>query len=61
MATDQVVLARPIATLPPEVKRRERRTRLTTFVLLAPAALVAVAFLAYPLVFIFQMSFTEGS
>ncbi|HSS37035.1 MAG TPA: ABC transporter permease subunit [Patescibacteria group bacterium] len=61
MATDQVVLARPIATLPPEVKRRERRTRLTTFVLLAPAALVAVAFLAYPLVFILQMSFTQGS
>jgi len=61
MATDQLAIARSITTLPPEVRRRERRARLTTFALLAPAALVAVAFMAYPLLFIFQMSFTAGS
>ncbi len=37
------------------------RARLTTFAMLAPAALVAVAFMAYPLLFIFQMSFTDGT
>ena len=61
MAADQLAIARPITTLPPEVRRRERRARLTTFAMLAPAALVAVAFMAYPLLFIFQMSFTDGS
>jgi len=61
MATDQLAIAPAITTLPPEVRRRERRARLTTAALLAPAVFVAVAFMAYPLVFIFQMSFTDGS
>ena len=61
MATDQLAIARPITTLPPEIRQRERRSRLTMAAMLAPAVLVAVAFMAYPLLFILQMSFTEGS
>ena len=42
-------------------KRRERAARVRTLALLAPAILLALLFLYYPLVFILQMSFTEGS
>src|SRR5258705_8739233 len=41
--------------------RRERAARVRTPALLAPAILMALLFLYYPLVFILQMSFTEGS
>jgi putative spermidine/putrescine transport system permease protein len=39
----------------------ERAARLRTLALLLPAILLALGFLYYPLVFIVQMSFTEGS
>ncbi len=39
----------------------DRAGRLRTLALLAPAILLALLFLYYPLVFIVQMSFTEGS
>ncbi len=42
-------------------RRRERAARVRTLALLAPAILLALLFLYYPLVFILQMSFTEGS
>src|SRR5580765_6456183 len=42
-------------------RRGERAARLRTLALLAPAILLALLFLYYPLVFIVQMSFTEGS
>src|SRR2546423_3616162 len=44
-----------------EVRRRERNRRLTGLALVAPAALLVVAFLYYPVTFIIQMSFTLGS
>jgi ABC-type spermidine/putrescine transport system permease subunit I len=50
--------AQPIATLAPELRRRQRRSRMMTFALLSPALLLVALFLFYPLVFIFQMSFT---
>jgi ABC-type spermidine/putrescine transport system permease subunit I len=40
------------------VGRGERKVRLTTLALVAPAVLVASAFLYYPLVFIIRMSFS---
>jgi ABC-type spermidine/putrescine transport system permease subunit I len=43
------------------MRRSERAARVRTFALLAPAILLALLFLYYPLVFIIQMSFTEGS
>jgi ABC-type spermidine/putrescine transport system permease subunit I len=42
-------------------RRSERAARVRTLALLAPAILLALLFLYYPLVFILQMSFTEGS
>jgi len=42
-------------------RRRDRAARVRTLALLAPAILLALLFLYYPLVFIVQMSFTEGS
>src|SRR6266481_4959772 len=54
-----------LAPLPPATlhvpQRRERAARIRTLALLAPAILLALLFLYYPLVFILQMSFTEGS
>lgn len=46
--------------LPPAL-RRPPAHRLRTLALLAPATLLAVLFLYYPLVFIVQMSFSAGS
>lgn len=45
----------------PELRRRERTGRLISVGLLAPAIVLAVLFLYYPLVFIVQMSFTLGN
>jgi ABC-type spermidine/putrescine transport system permease subunit I len=54
-------LSMPISKVAPELRRRERNTRLVGLALLIPAAILAVGFLYYPLLFIVQMSFTEGS
>jgi putative spermidine/putrescine transport system permease protein len=51
----------PLFEAAPEVRRRERNTRLIGVALLVPAAALALLFLYYPLLFILQMSFTEGS
>src|SRR5689334_7440630 len=51
----------PISGVAPELRRRERNTRLIGLALLVPAGILAIAFLYYPLLFIVQMSFTEGS
>jgi putative spermidine/putrescine transport system permease protein len=50
-----------LSDIAPEVRRRDRNTRLVGLALLVPAMVLAVLFLYYPLVFILQMSFTEGS
>jgi putative spermidine/putrescine transport system permease protein len=54
-------LSMPMSGVAPELRRRERNSRLTGVALLIPAAALALLFLYYPLVFILQMSFTEGS
>jgi ABC-type spermidine/putrescine transport system permease subunit I len=54
-------LSMPISEVAPELRRRERNTRLIGLALLIPAAILALGFLYYPLLFIVQMSFTEGS
>jgi ABC-type spermidine/putrescine transport system permease subunit I len=54
-------LSMPLSGVAPELRRRERNTRLIGIALLVPAAILAIAFLYYPLLFIVQMSFTEGS
>jgi ABC-type spermidine/putrescine transport system permease subunit I len=51
----------PLVAIAPEVRRRERNRRLVGLGLVAPAALLVVGFLYYPLAFIVQMSFTLGS
>jgi ABC-type spermidine/putrescine transport system permease subunit I len=53
-------LSVPLSGIAPEVRRRERNSRLIGIGLLIPAILIAVLFLYYPLVFIIQMSFTVG-
>jgi putative spermidine/putrescine transport system permease protein len=54
-------LTLPLAGITPEVERRERSRRLVGLVLVAPAAVLVVAFLYYPILFIIQMSFTLGN
>ena len=54
-------LSMPISGVAPELRRRERNSRLIGLALLIPAAVLALLFLYYPLLFILQMSFTEGS
>jgi putative spermidine/putrescine transport system permease protein len=54
-------LTLPLAGIAPEAERRERSRRLVGLVLVAPAALLVVAFLYYPITFIVQMSFTAGN
>lgn len=54
-------LSLPLMSSAVEVSRRERRRRLIGLALVAPAALLVVAFLYYPVTFIIQMSFTLGS
>jgi ABC-type spermidine/putrescine transport system permease subunit I len=53
-------LSVPLPGVAPELRRRERNSRLIGIALLIPAILIAVLFLYYPLVFIVQMSFTAG-
>jgi len=44
-----------------EARRRERDRKLVALALVAPAAILVVLFLYFPMAFIVQMSFTEGS
>jgi putative spermidine/putrescine transport system permease protein len=60
MAAEAISAALATPALSPELLRRERRTRLTGLALMAPAILLVGLFLFAPLVFIVQMSFTEG-
>ena len=60
MAAEPISAVSPIAALSPQLRQRERRTRLTGLALMAPAVLLVALFLFLPLVFILQMSFTEG-
>ena len=53
-------LSMPLSGVAPELRRRERNSRLIGIALLVPAAALALLFLYYPLLFILQMSFTEG-
>jgi ABC-type spermidine/putrescine transport system permease subunit I len=53
-------LSVPLSGVAPELRRRERNSRLIGIALLIPAIVIAVLFLYYPLVFIIQMSFTVG-
>jgi ABC-type spermidine/putrescine transport system permease subunit I len=59
MAAEQISAAVSTAALSPDAGR-ERRTRLTGLLLISPAVLLTFLFLLFPLVFIFQMSFTSG-
>jgi len=45
----------------PGLARGDTRSGLRTVLMLVPALIIAIGFLFYPLVFIVQMSFTEGS
>ena len=54
-------LSLPLMSSAVEVSRRERKRRLIGLALVAPAMLLVVAFLYYPVTFIVQMSFTLGS
>src|SRR6476660_8323445 len=60
MAAEPISAVSPITALSPQLRQRERRTRLTGLALMAPAVLLVALFLFLPLVFILQMSFTEG-
>src|SRR5262245_10920299 len=51
----------PLSGVAPELRRRERNTRLIGLLLLLPVAVLAVGFLYYSLLFIVQMGFSEGS
>lgn len=59
MAAEQLSAAATLSALA-SAQRRERRTRLTGFLLVSPALLLTILFLLFPLVFILQMSFTTG-
>jgi ABC-type spermidine/putrescine transport system permease subunit I len=59
MAAEQLSAAATLSALASD-PRRERRTRLTGFLLVSPALLLTALFLLFPLVFILQMSFTTG-
>lgn len=61
MVADDIAIRALGTAPPPEVRRWERRTRLTRWLLLVPATIVIILFLFYPLVFIVQLSFTEGN
>jgi ABC-type spermidine/putrescine transport system permease subunit I len=60
MAAERLSVA-ILPALSPDVRRRERRTRLTGLALMSPAVLLTLLFLLFPLVFILQISFTVGS
>ncbi len=61
MAAEPISAVSPSAALSPQLRQRERRTRLTGLTLMAPAVLLVALFLFLPLVFILQMSLTEGN
>jgi ABC-type spermidine/putrescine transport system permease subunit I len=46
---------------PPRLLRGDARSGVRTAAMLTPALIIAIGFLFYPLVFIVQMSFTQGS
>src|SRR2546426_2995834 len=60
MASESLSIPR-VTRLAPELRHRERRSRLITLLLLSPAIALVVLFMVYPLAFIVRMSFTLGS
>lgn len=54
-------LSVPRLDVAPELRRRARRSRLVSVALLAPAIILGILFLYFPLLFTVQMSFTQGS
>lgn len=54
-------LGLPMPVVADEARRRERNRQLIGLALVAPAAVLVALFLYFPMVFIVQMSFTEGS
>jgi ABC-type spermidine/putrescine transport system permease subunit I len=59
--TPPIAPGRPRSLALPRFLQGDARSGARTFVLLVPALVIAIGFLFYPLVFIVQMSFTEGS
>jgi ABC-type spermidine/putrescine transport system permease subunit I len=60
MAAERLSVA-ILPALSPDIRRRERRTRLTGLALMSPAVLLTLLFLLFPLIFILQISFTVGN
>ena len=54
-------LGLPMPVVSDEARRRERDRKLVALAMVAPAAILVVLFLYFPMMFIVQMSFTEGS
>ena len=54
-------LGLPVPVIADEARRRERNRQLVGLALVAPAAVLVVLFLYFPMAFIVQMSFTVGS
>ena len=54
-------LGLPMPVVADEARRRERNRRLVGLAMVAPAAILVALFLYFPMAFIVQMSFTEGS
>ena len=54
-------LGLPMPVVADEARRRERNRKLVALAMVAPAAILVVLFLYFPMAFIVQMSFTEGS
>src|SRR5690349_24168020 len=54
-------LGLPMPVVADEARRRERNRKLVALAMVAPAAILVVLFLYFPMAFIVQMSFTDGS
>ena len=54
-------LGLPMPVVADEARRRERNRKLVGLAMVAPAAILVALFLYFPMAFIVQMSFTEGS
>ena len=54
-------LGLPMPVVADEARRRERNRKLVALAMVAPAAILVALFLYFPMMFIVQMSFTEGS
>ena len=54
-------LGLPVPVIADEARRRDRNRQLVGLALVAPAAVLVVLFLYFPMAFIVQMSFTVGS